>query len=48
MISLEDKKITHITNMEKVPNIQNLHLGNNYIYKIEGLEVLNKMKVLKL
>ena len=48
MISLEEKDITHLTNLEKVPNILNLHLGNNKIYKMENMETLTKVKVLKL
>lgn len=48
MISLEEKEITHLANLEKVPNIVNLHLGNNYIYKLEGLLALSKVRVLKL
>lgn len=34
--------------MDKCSHLINLHLGNNRIYKIEGLETLTKLKVLKL
>lgn len=33
-MSLEEKEITHICEMEKVPQLQNLHLSHNHIYKI--------------
>jgi len=34
--------------MERVPQLQNLHLSHNHIYKIENLEHLAKLRVLKL
>jgi Leucine-rich repeat (LRR) protein len=37
LITLEEKDITQITEMNKVPQLQNLYLGHNHIYRIEGL-----------
>lgn len=34
--------------MKKIPLIQNLYLAHNHIYKIQGLAILNKIKILRL
>lgn len=34
LMSLEEKDLTAIAEMEKVPQLQNLHLNRNHIYKI--------------
>lgn len=47
-MSLEEKEITAICEMEKVPSLINLHLGHNHIYQIENLHSLKKLKILKL
>ena len=36
MISLEEKGITHVTELEKALNLQIVHLSHNHIAKIEG------------
>lgn len=48
LITLEEKEITHIAEMEKVPHLQNLYLGQNHIYRIENIDCLHKLKILKL
>ncbi len=48
LISLEEKEITKIGEMQKVPLLQNLNLGRNHIYLMQGMEPLTKVKVLKL
>ena len=47
-MSLEDKEVTQICELERVPNVVNLHLGHNHIIKLEGLSCLKKLKILKL
>ena len=48
LMSLEEKEITHICEMEKVIHLQNLHLSRNHIYTMENLEPLQKLRVLKI
>lgn len=48
LMSLEENELTKISEMERVPQLQNLHLNRNHIYMIENLSHLSKLKVLKL
>ena len=48
LISLEERQITRISEMEKVANIANLHLGHNRITRLENFTPLSKLKILKL
>jgi Leucine-rich repeat (LRR) protein len=48
MISLEEKKLTQISSLERLPGLMMLHLGHNCITRIEGLENLPLLKTLKL